>query len=156
MFAPPHGERSTAPKSINFFSNCPLIQGKIKGLEHFLTENFGRTRVQSRPPLENSLQRLDFVDRKSGLRGNQIQRNVSITETLGHSLFLFQRLCFGLLSPFFPAFVKIKFVSHIFIPYESIGRLVFFKYNKSSKAREVTEFRAFPSRSGFGAKLKSF
>ena len=74
------------------------------------------------------LQGLDFFDGKSGLYGNCIQRDSGITKPLGHGLFLFQSLGFGfsfsLGSSFFLAFMKVKFVSHVLVPYESVGFVI--------------------------------
>mgnify|MGYP003291112268 CR=1 FL=1 len=96
-------------------------------------------RMAKRCPLNMGmvgLQGLNLVGGKACLRGDYFQRNLGVAEPLCHGLFLFQG--FGRffsfsfssspgpsLGPsFFLAFMKVKFVSHVLVPYESVGFVI--------------------------------
>lgn len=66
------------------------------------------------------LQSFDFVDGKSCLCRDYIQRNFGVTETLGHGLFLFQSFGCFFFSYFYLSFMKFVFQSHILVPRESV------------------------------------
>jgi len=68
-----------------------------------------------------SLQSFDFVDGKSCLCRDYIQRNFGVTEPLGHGLLLFQRFGLCLFKALLLAFMKFVFQSHILVPRESVG-----------------------------------
>ena len=78
------------------------------------------------------LQRLDLVDGKACSFRDDVQRETVVAESPCHGLFLFQgfgrgfSLAFGSSfgTPFFLAFMKVKFVSHVLVPYESVGFVI--------------------------------
>ena len=83
------------------------------------------TSAKEKAPLSKGavacLQSFDFVDGKSCLCRDYIQRNFGVTEPLGHGLLLFQRFGLCLFKALLLAFMKFVFQSHILVPRESVG-----------------------------------
>ncbi len=86
-----------------------------------LVGNDNKEKAPLRKGVVASLQSFDFVDGKSCLCRDYIQRNFGVTEPLGHGLLLFQRFGLCLFKALLLAFMKFVFQSHILVPRESVG-----------------------------------